>query len=81
LQVTVCPVVGVSVGVQAARAGAAAHNSAAAASATAETVDRKLARKRSGAPAMCRGTHRSDENAAPSIDASRSGIIASRFEM
>jgi hypothetical protein len=81
LQVTVCPVVGFSVGVHAACAGAAAPKSAAAASATAETVDRKLARKRSGALTMYRGANRSDENAAPSIDVSRSGIIAPRVEM
>ena len=49
LQVTVCPVVGVSVGVQAARAGVAGQKSAAAASARTETVDRKLAQPQRGA--------------------------------
>src|SRR5262245_57172940 len=41
VQVTVCPVAGLSVGVQAARAGPAPQGSAAAASATAEAVQRR----------------------------------------
>jgi hypothetical protein len=42
--VTVCPVVGLSVGVQAARAGSTAQESAAVASAKAEAVECKRAR-------------------------------------
>jgi hypothetical protein len=51
LQVTVCPVVGVSVGAQAARAASIGQESAAVASATADTVDRSAAREHGGWPA------------------------------
>jgi hypothetical protein len=74
LQVTVCPVVGFSVGVQAARAGAAGQQSAAAASAKAEALERRRARKSSGALTICRGANRSDKDADRIIDVSRPGI-------
>jgi hypothetical protein len=69
-QVTVCPVVGFSVGVQAARAGAAGQQSAAAASAKAEALERRRARKSSGALTICRGANRSDKDADRIIDVS-----------
>jgi hypothetical protein len=50
-QVTVCPVVGVKVGAQAARAASIGQESAAVASARAETVDRSAAREHGGWPA------------------------------
>jgi hypothetical protein len=59
--VTVCPVVGASVGVQAARAGSTAQESAAVASANAEAVECKRARKCSRALTICRDVNRSDE--------------------
>ena len=50
-QVTVCPVVGVKVGTQAARAESNGQESAAVASAKAETVDRSAACEHGGRPA------------------------------
>jgi hypothetical protein len=70
-QVTVCPVVGVVVGVQAARAGSAAKAKAAAASAHKETVLRKDGRKGDDALKMTPGANRFDEDVARIIDISR----------
>ena len=56
LQVTICPVVGATVGVQAARTGSTDEQSAAAASAKIEAVEHNLARTCSGALSTCRGT-------------------------
>jgi hypothetical protein len=72
--VTVCPVVGVNVGVQAARTGSTTQQSAAVASAKVEAVEHKLARLCSGALTNCRGTKRSNEYADRIIDLSRRGI-------
>ena len=83
LQVTVCPVVGVTVGVQAARTGSTDEQSAAVASAKIDAVEHKLARTCSGALSTCRGTKRFDEDADRIIDLSRPGIReaeGSRFE-
>ena len=82
-QVTVCPVVGVTVGVQAARTGSTDEQSAAVASAKIDAVEHKLARTCSGALLTCRGTKRFDEDADCIIDRSRPGIReaeGSRFE-
>jgi len=82
-QVTVCPVVGVTVGVQAARTGSTDEQSAAVASAKIDAVEHKLARTCSGALSTCRGTKRFDEDADRIIDLSRPGIRkaeGSRFE-
>src|SRR5262245_55922829 len=82
-QVTVCPVVGATVGVQAARTGSTNEQSAAAASAKIDTVEHKLARTCSGMLSTCRGTKRSGEDADRIIDLSRPGIReaeGSRFE-
>src|SRR5215831_8017365 len=73
-QVTVCPVVGVTVGVQAARTGSTAQQSAAVASAKVEAVEHRLACPCSGALTMRRGTKRSNEDADRIIDLSRRGI-------
>jgi hypothetical protein len=61
--VTVCPVDGVSVGVQAARAGSAGQTSAVVVSAKAEAVERKLARKCSAPLTICRSANRSEQDA------------------
>jgi len=82
-QVTVCPVVGVTVGVHAARTGSTDEQSAAVASAKIDAVEHKLARTCSGALSTCRGTKRFDEDADRIIDLSRPGIRkaeGSRFE-
>ena len=82
-QVTVCPVVGVTVGVQAARTGSTDQQSQAVASAKIDAVEHKLARTYGGALSTCRGTKRSDEDADRIIDLSRPGIReakGSRFE-
>ena len=82
-QVTVCPVVGVTVGVQAARTGSTDEQSAAVASAKIDAVEHKLARTCSGALSTCRGTKRSNTDADRIIDRSRTGIReaeGSRFE-
>jgi hypothetical protein len=67
-QVTVCPVVGVTVGVQAARTGSTAQQSAAVASAKVEAVEHRLARPCSGVLAKRPGTKRSNEDADRIID-------------
>jgi hypothetical protein len=77
-QVTVCPVVGVVVGVQAARAGSAAQANAAAASAQAEALLRKEAHKRAVALNVGGGANRFDEDADCSIDVSRFGTRRQR---
>jgi hypothetical protein len=69
---TVCP--GVSVGVQAARAGSTGQVSTATASAQAEAVERKRARKCSGTLTICRDTTGSHEDADRIIDVSRPGM-------
>jgi len=82
-QVTVCPVVGVTVGVHAARAGSTDEQNAAVASAKIDAVEHKLARTSSGALSTCRGTKRSNKDADRIIDRSRTGIReaeGSRFE-
>src|SRR6516164_3991317 len=56
-QVTVCPVVGVTVGVQAARTGSTDQQSQAVASAKIDAVEDKLARTYGGALSTCRGTN------------------------
>ena len=73
LQVTVCPVVGFSVGVQAARAGPAPQGSAAAASATAEAVERKRICECRGALANCSAANQSDEDTDRAIVISDAG--------
>lgn len=70
---TVCPVVGVSVGVQTAPAGSAAQPNAATASVHTETVVRNDVRKDADALEMGQGANRFGENADRIIDISRSG--------
>jgi hypothetical protein len=72
-QVTVCPVVGVSVGVHAARAGSTAQASAAVASVKPEAVERKRACKCDGAPTICRGATEAGEDPDRITDISRCG--------
>jgi hypothetical protein len=72
-QVTVCPVLGFTVGEQAARAGTAALDSAAVASAKAEAVERRSARTRIGTPTVCRGRNRFDQRADRIFDPPISG--------
>jgi hypothetical protein len=76
LQVTVSPVVGVSVGVQAARAGSTAQESAAVANAKAEAVEHKRARSRGDAVTTSRGAGQSGDEGNRIIDVSRFGIRA-----
>src|SRR5262249_25096726 len=81
-QVTVCPVVGVTVGLQAARTGSTVQQTVVA-SAKIDAVEHKLARTCIGALSTCRGTKRSGEDADRIIDLSRPGIReaeGSRFE-
>jgi hypothetical protein len=75
-QVTVCPVVGVSV-VHAARTGSTAQESAAVASARPEAVQRKRARKCDGASTICRGANESGEDPDRITDIPRCGARGS----
>src|SRR5262245_43230488 len=68
--VTVCPADGVSVGVQAARAGSAGQTSAVVVRAKAEAVERKRARKCRGPLTVRRSANRSERDADCIIDVS-----------